>query len=85
MDKTQLCDWLEELAAKAQEKGDCDAAVSALEWYGKFKGFYLDRRSVTHEGMTEHDAIELLAGDDPIFAEQLRQLVDMKRGRQTVQ
>ncbi len=85
MEKAQLCDWLEELAATAQEKGDCDAAVSALEWYGKFAGFYLDRRSVTHEGMTEHDAIVMLAGDDPIFAEQLRQLVNTKRSPQTVQ
>ncbi len=59
--------------------------MSALEWYGKFKGFFLDRRTVIHEGMTEHDAIEMLAGDDAMFAEQLHQLVNTKRGRQTVQ
>ena len=71
----EVCDSLRRLADEAEQAGDYDAAINAVEWIGRFSGLYVERRAVTYEGMSKDDAIAVLAGEDELFREALRRMV----------
>ncbi len=49
---------------------------------GRFHGFYVERRLIMHQRLSEEDAIDVLAGGNKLFEEALLRLVNArKRGR----
>ena len=66
---------LHSLADRAEAAGDFDSAVQAIESMGRLHGFYVQRRVVSHEGLTVEAAIALLSDGEPLFEAALRRLL----------